>query len=114
MDIFIKIILILCVLALLIITFIKLNNRISKAAISNNQLVLSRAALYAVFFTPTAYHHAPNTIIAPFHLSTIGGNLFYAYEYTFSMFTYGVLMPIAIGFFVIFSVLTMQHNFKSS
>lgn len=55
---------------------------------------LARASLFAFALTPTAYHHAPNTIVAPLHLSTICGHLFYGYTYTVTMFVQGVLMPI--------------------
>jgi hypothetical protein len=60
-----------------------------------------RSLLYAVAFTPTAYHHAPNTIVAPLHLSTILGNLFYSYDYTLDMFVYGVVVPVACGWTLI-------------
>lgn len=56
---------------------------------------VTRAILYALAFTPTAYHHAPNTIVAPLHLSTVCGNLFYTYDYTVGMFAYGVVAPVA-------------------
>ena len=73
-----------------------LDKKITRLADARWQL-LARALLYAMAFTPTAYHHAPNTIVAPLHLSTICGNLFYAYDYTTGMFVYGVIAPVACG-----------------
>lgn len=113
MDIFIKIILILSFLTLAIFVLNKLNRQIDKLSSPRIQISL-QSLLYAVIFTPTAYHHAPNTIIGPFHLSTIGGNLFYPYEYTFSMFATGVLAPISIGFVCFWVVLTYFHKPKAA
>ncbi|HMP83048.1 MAG TPA: hypothetical protein PKA41_10145 [Verrucomicrobiota bacterium] len=71
--------------------------------------VTARALLYALAFTPTVYHHAPNTIVAPLHLSTVGGALFYPYEYTAGMFLYGVAIPIACGWALLLIVLTFRR-----
>jgi hypothetical protein len=86
--------------AALVFIVIVLDRKIAKLADVRWQL-LARSALYAFAFTPTAYHHAPNTIVAPLHLSTICGNLFYAYDYTPGMFVYGVAVPMACGWAVI-------------
>lgn len=64
----------------------------------------AHALLYAIAFTPTAYHHAPNTIVAPLHLSTVCGNVFYSYEYTADMFLSGVVFPIAVGWTLLIAV----------
>lgn len=109
MEIFFKTILILGYATTLILFLFKLDKLINNIASMKTQILL-HSLLYAVVFTPTAYHHAPNTIIAPLHLSTIGGNLFYAYEYTFSMFAYGVLLPTSFGFALIWTVLTALSN----
>ena len=71
-----------------------LDRKIARLADVRRQAV-ARALLYAMAFTPTAYHHAPNTIVAPLHLSTVCGNLFYTYDYTIGMFVYGVVVPAA-------------------
>lgn len=71
---------------------------------------VARAFLYALAFTPTAYHHAPNTIVAPLHLSTVCGNLFYAYDYTVGMFVYGVVAPIACSW----ALLTIVFLFRKA
>ena len=70
--------------------------------------LIARSFLYAIAFTPTAYHHAPNTIVAPLHLSTICGNLFYGYDYTVGMFVYGVVLPVACGWMLITIALLLR------
>jgi len=75
--------------------------------------LLARSLVYAVAFTPTAYHYAPNTIIAPLHLSTLGGNLFYGHDYTFGMFAYGVAIPLACGWALITIVLLFRQLRRS-
>ena len=74
------------------------------------QTLLWRSMLYAFLLTPTAYHHPPNTIVAPLHLSTIGGHLFYGYEYTLEMFLFGVALPLMVGWaaIVLFLVFAMK------
>lgn len=112
MEIFINILLILSFLSLMIIAFIKAEKTIEKISSPQKQRLL-RALLYAVVFTPTIYHHAPNTIILPFHLSTISGNLFYGYDYTVSMFASGVLAPVTFGFLIIWTILSIKDHKKS-
>lgn len=96
MTILLKILVAASAAAALISLVIVLDRRIAKLTDVRWQLIM-RSFLYAFAFTPTAYHHAPNTIVAPLHLSTIGGNLFYGHDYTASMFVYGVAMPLACG-----------------
>lgn len=67
-----------------------------------------RSLLYAIAFTPTAYHHAPNTIVAPLQLPTILGTLFYPYDYTPDMFVYGVVVPVACGWTLTAAVLLFR------
>jgi len=100
MDILMKILLAATAAAALVSLVIVLERRIARLADVRWQLV-ARSLLYAFAFTPTAYHHAPNTIVAPLHLSTLCGNLFYAYDYTASMFFYGVVVPLACGWALI-------------
>ena len=76
MELFINILSMISIAALLIIGAIKLDTKIASMDFSRWGKTLCRSLLYAVIFTPTAYHHAPNTIVAPFHLSTIAGNIF--------------------------------------
>ncbi len=94
--------------AALVTLVIWLDRRISRMTDVRWQL-LARSLLYAVAFTPTAYHYAPNTIVAPLHLSTIGGQLFYNHDYTFGMFSYGVAIPLACGWVLIAFVLLFQR-----
>lgn len=113
MEILTKIILILCVVTLLVTTLRKADKLIERISSQKNKILL-RSLLYAVVCTPTAYHHAPNTIIAPLHLPTICGNLFYGYEYTFTMLAYGVLAPVTFGFLAIWITLTFRNQYKIS
>jgi hypothetical protein len=71
------------------------------ARLNGRWQLVGRSLLYAFAFTPTAYHHAPNTIVAPLQLPTILGNLFYPYDYTPGMFIYGVVVPVVCGWTVI-------------
>ncbi len=100
MDILLKILVALLSAAALVLLVIKLDRRIARLSDMRWQLLV-RSLLYAVAFTPTAYHHAPNTIIAPLHLSTLCGSLFYNYDYTVGMFVYGVALPLAFGWALI-------------
>ena len=100
MNILMKIFVAATAAAVLVSLVIILERRIARLADIRWQLV-ARSFLYAFAFTPTAYHHAPNTIVAPLHLSTLCGNLFYAYDYTVGMFVYGVAMPLACGWALI-------------
>lgn len=100
MEILLKLFVALLSAAGLVSVVILLNRKIARMADLRWQ-VLVRSLLYAVAFTPTAYHHAPNTIIAPLHLSTICGNLFYPYDYTVAMFVYGVALPSLCGWALI-------------
>lgn len=50
----------------------------------------------------------PNTIVAPQHLSTLCGNLFYGYDYTARMFVYGVVVPVVCGWALISLALTFR------
>lgn len=113
MEILTKIIIILCFVTLLVTTLRKANGLVGRITSQRRQILL-RSLLYAVVFTPTAYHHAPNTIIAPLHLPTICGNLFYGYEYTFTMLAYGVLAPVTFGFLAIWITLTFRNQYKNS
>ena len=76
--------------------------------------LLAQSFVYAFAFTPTAYHYSPNTIIAPLHLSTVSGNLFYSYEYTLGMFTWGVFMPILFGWAVCFIFMAFRLQLPKS
>jgi hypothetical protein len=100
MDILIKILVVALTVAVFLCVVIILDGRITRLTDVRSQL-LARSLLYALAFTPTAYHHPPNTIVAPLHLSTICGNLFYGYEYTLEMFVYGVAVPLAGGWLLI-------------
>jgi hypothetical protein len=99
MNVMLKILALLLVAATLVSVVVVLDRK-AASIVDLRWQWLARSALYAFAFTPTAYHHAPNTIVAPLHLSTIGGNLFYAYDYTPSMFLYGVAVPLACGWVV--------------
>ena len=94
MDIAMKILVAVLWTAALVSLVVVLDRKIARLADIRWQL-LARSLLYAAAFTPTAYHHAPNTIVAPLHLSTVCGNLFYGYDYTLGMFVYGVVVPVA-------------------
>ena len=107
MNVMLKILLIVLAAAVLLFIVAALDRRIARIADVRWQL-LARSVLYAFAFTPTAYHHAPNTIVAPLHLSTIGGNLFYPHEYTLSMFVYGVCAPLVCGWLVTVIVLLFR------
>ena len=107
MDILTKIVVAVLSAAVLVSLVVILDRRIARLADIRWQL-LARSLLYAIAFTPTAYHHAPNTIVAPLQLSTICGNLFYAYDYTFSMFVYGVALPVTCGWAFITIVLLFR------
>ena len=100
MDIPMKILVAVLWAAALVWLVVVLDRKIARLADVRWQL-LARSLLYAVAFTPTAYHHAPNTIVAPLHLSTICGNLFYGYDYTVGMFMYGVVVPVVCGWALI-------------
>ena len=108
MDILTKILVAVLSASALVLLVIGLERRIARLSSIRWQL-LARSLLYAVAFTPTAYHHTPNTIVAPLHLSTICGNLFYAYEYTTGMFVYGVVLPIACGWALVTIVLLFRR-----
>ena len=107
MNIPLKILVAVFAAAALVSVVIVLDRKIAKLMDVRWQL-LARSLLYAFAFTPTAYHHAPNTIVAPLHLSTICGNLFYAYDYTVSMFVNGVAIPLAFGWIIITIVLLFR------
>jgi hypothetical protein len=102
MDILIKILMVAFTAAVLVCIVIALDRRIAR------RQLLARSLLYAFAFTPTAYHHAPNTIVAPLHLSTIFGNLFYGYDYTAGMFIWGVAAPLLCGWMLIMIVLLFR------
>ena len=99
MDIFYRVLFAVNVVGLLFFLLIFLDRKIKRIQHEGWQLFW-RSLLFALVLTPTAYHHAPNTIVAPFHLSTICGNLFYNYDYTVSMFVFGVVMPVTVGWLV--------------
>jgi hypothetical protein len=107
MDILIKILMVAFTAAVLVCIVIALDRRIARLGDVRWQL-LARSLLYAFAFTPTAYHHAPNTIVAPLHLSTIFGNLFYGYDYTAGMFIWGVAAPLLCGWMLIMIVLLFR------
>jgi hypothetical protein len=94
--------------AALVWVVIVVDKKIARSADTRGMLIV-RALLYAVAFTPTAYHHAPNTIVAPLHLSTLCGHLFYHYEYTTEMAVYGVALPIAGGWALVTIVLLFRR-----
>ena len=108
MDILMKILVAVLSAAALVSLVIVLDSRIARWSDMRWQL-FARSLLYAVAFTPTAYHHARNTIVAPLHLSTIWGNLFYSYEYTLGMFVYGVALPLTCGWALITIVLLFRQ-----
>ena len=112
MDILIKILVAATAAAALVSLVIILERRIARLTDIRWQLV-ARSLLYAFAFTPTAYHHAPNTIVAPLHLSTLCGNLFYAYDYTVGMFVYGVAMPLVCGWALVAIFLLFRLKFSS-
>jgi hypothetical protein len=109
LNILIKILVAASAAATLAYLVIVLDRKIARLRDIRWQL-LARSLLYAFAFTPTAYHHAPNTIVAPLHLSTICGNLFYEHDYTLGMFVYGVAVPVACGWAIvtIFLLLRLQ------
>jgi hypothetical protein len=104
MAILMKVAVLLVVIAAIITAVIVLDRKIARLADFRWRL-LARSLLYALAFTPTVFHHPPNTIVAPLHLSTIGGNLFYAYDYTLEMFLYGVVVPLICGWAVMIFIL---------
>lgn len=110
MDIPLKILVAVFAAAAIVSFVVVLDRRIAKLIDIRWQL-LARSLLYAFAFTPTAYHHAPNTIVAPLHLSTICGNLFYGYDYTVSMFVFGVALPLVCGWTMIIIFLLFQLQF---
>jgi hypothetical protein len=107
MNVMLSVLMVVVAAAALLAAVVVLDRRIARIPDVRWQL-LARSALYAFAFTPTAYHYAPNTIVAPLHLSTIGGNLFYGHDYTLSMFTYGVVLPLLFGWAVTFVVLLFR------
>ncbi|HUG13178.1 MAG TPA: hypothetical protein VMM36_19330 [Opitutaceae bacterium] len=107
MEIALKVLAAVLTAGAIVLAVVFLERRIARRADARWQL-FARSLLYAFAFTPTAYHHAPNTIIAPLHLSTICGNLFYGYDYTAGMFLYGVALPIACGWAVVGLVLAFR------
>jgi len=113
MEMILKILLAISIAVLLIFVWAKANKKIEKIETRQWQHFW-RSFLYAFVFTPTIYHHAPNTVIAPLHLPTICGNLFYGYEYTFSMFAYGVIVPILCGWTGIFLFMISRDNSRNS
>jgi hypothetical protein len=108
MDIPMKILVAVLSAAALVWLVVVLDRQIARLTDVRRQ-VLTRSLLYAVAFTPTAYHHAPNTIVAPLHLSTICGNLFYGYDYTMGMFVNGVVLPVACGWVLIATALMFRR-----
>lgn len=104
MDVTSKILVAVSAAATMVLLVIVLDRMIARLPDVRWQL-LARSLLYAVAFTPTAYHHAPNTIVAPLHLSTICGNLFYDYDYTIGMFIYGIALPVTCGWLLVTIVL---------
>ena len=108
MDILIKILVAVLSAAALVFIVIVLDRKIARLPDMRWQL-LARSLLYALAFTPTAYHHAPNTIIAPLLLSTICGNLSYSYQYTVGMFVYGVVLPLTCGWALITIILLFRR-----
>ena len=112
MELLIQIISIASIAGMLIIAVAKFDNKITRMNFPPWIKTLLQSLLYAIVFTPTAYHHAPNTIIAPLHLSTICGNLFYGYEYTMSMFIHGVVIPILCGWAAIGLFLSLRQKIR--
>ena len=99
MSILLKVLVVISWTAALIGLVIAVDRRLAR--LNGRWQLPGQSLLYALAFTPTAYHHAPNTIVAPLHLSTILGNLFYSYAYTLDMFVYGVAVPVACGWTLI-------------
>jgi len=112
MNVVLKILMIAVAASALISVVVVLDRKVARILDVRWQL-LARSALYAFAFTPTAYHSAPNTIVAPLHLSTIGGNLFYGHDYTLAMFAYGVALPLLCGWAAIFVVLLFRLQWPS-
>lgn len=116
MDIFVKILTAVLAAASLILVFIITERRLARIRDVRWKL-LGRSLLYSLIFTPTIYHHAPNTIIAPLHLSTICGNLFYEYDYTPEMILGGVIIPLMCGWavvtFILLFKLKFPHTYRS-
>ncbi len=107
MEILVKVTLVFGFLTLTVFAAGNLDRRIEK--IENLELGrVLRSMLYAFVFVPTFYHHSPNTIIGPFQLPALCGNLFYDYEYTIGMFSYGVLLPFVLGSIVIWAALEIR------
>lgn len=109
MDILLKVLIAVLWAAALICLVVTFEKKIARLTDVRWQ-PLARATLYSVAFTPTAYHHAPNTIVAPLHLSTICGNLFYAYDYTIGMFVYGVAAPLVCGWALLTIIFLSQKR----
>ncbi len=74
---------------------------------------LFKFILYAFMFTPTIYHHDPNTIVAPFHLATMTGIMFYDDTYTLTMFIWGEVLPFLMTTTGIYSYLTIKKSRRS-
>jgi len=108
MDITLKLLVVALVAFALVSFVVVVERRIARFKDLRWQL-FARSLLYAIAFTPTAYHHAPNTIVAPLHLSTLCGTLFYAYDYTVEMFLYGVAVPLTCGWMLITLVLLFRN-----
>ena len=108
MEILVKIVALTCTAAVLVLCLWKIEARLQSMPRSVSRSFL-RSLLFAILLTPTAYHHAPNTIVAPLHLSTMAGSLFYQYDYTLSMFVNGVLLPILLGWGGIFLIITIRE-----
>lgn len=113
MEIIVKILSAVSMVVLLISVLAKADKKIGKIDTKQWQRFW-RSLLYAFVFTPTIYHHAPNTIIAPLHLPTVCGNLFYGYEYTFPMFAYGVILPVLCGWAGIFLFMIFREKRHNS
>ena len=113
MDVLVKILAAILAAASLVLVFIIAERRLVQVR-DDRWKLLGRSLLYALVFTPTAYHHAPNTIVAPLHLSTICGNLFYEYNYTPDMFLSGVLIPVMCGWVVIAIFLLFKLKFPQT
>jgi hypothetical protein len=107
MNVMLKMLMLVSTASALMSALVVLDRRIDRILDVRWQLLV-RSALYAFAFTPTAYHYAPNTIVAPLHLSTIGGNLFYDHGYTLGMFAYGVALPLLCGWAATFVVLLFR------
>ena len=112
MNVMLKVFMIAGAASALISAVVVLDRHVAKILDVHWQL-LARSALYAFAFTPTAYHYAPNTIVAPLHLSTIGGNFFYDHDYTLGMFAYGVALPLLCGWAAILVVLLFRLHWPA-